>query len=121
MGNVGCPKVKKGFIWRNGYVCFFWKPLIAITDRPCYDLTVVRNNFIFDLVLLEFEKAFLGDHFICDHFYLWPLSFVINLDHDPLWLNFRIEQTEQFEERLEECLLAWNWITKRNNKIFVIS
>lgn len=38
-----------------------------------------------------------------------------------IWLNFRIEQTEQFEERLEECLLAWNWITKRNNKIFVIS
>lgn len=59
MGNVGCPKVKKGFIWRIRYVCFFWKPLIAITDRLCYDLTVVGSNLIFYLVLSEFEKAFL--------------------------------------------------------------
>ena len=97
MGNVGCPKVKNGFIWRNGYVCFFWKPLIAITDRPCYDLTVVLSNMIFDLVLLEFEKYFLGDHFICDHFHLWPLSFVTTFicDHFHLWsIKITIQLTE---------------------------
>ena len=68
MGNVGCPKVKKGFIWRIRYVCFFWKPLIAITDHPCYDFTVVGSNLIFYLVLSEFATI---------------LS-VINLDYDPV-------------------------------------
>ena len=56
-----------------------------------------------------------------DFFFFVAVFSVTNLDYDLVtWLRIEL-RLEQFEERLEECLLVWNWITKRNNKIFVIS